>query len=189
MVYKWRVPVVPVDAQIAGQALEDIEKKHGRLEPKTIVQESQGITAPLHMCFEWDNDIAGPKYREVQARKIIQNIVVVQVKDKNGDELPPVRAFVSVTENATNNRQREYKSINIAVNNNAMNDSIMRTAMMELKSFEYKYANLTEFSDVIRAIQKTLTKINKTQNKLANAKAQKKIATKRRPKRDVRNSD
>ena len=55
MIYKWTVPVYPVEAQTAGMELEKIAEKHGSLKPAYIVEESTDKNAALHKCFEWNN--------------------------------------------------------------------------------------------------------------------------------------
>ena len=68
MTYKWKLPgIIPVEAQEAGEELDRIYKKYGELQPSTIVDESRDSSAPLHKCFEWDDQTAAEKYRETQA--------------------------------------------------------------------------------------------------------------------------
>lgn len=71
MVYKWKIPgVIPVDAQTAGEELQRIYQEKGGLNPSDIVEESRHDSAPLHPCFEWDDETAAEKYRQTQAMQL-----------------------------------------------------------------------------------------------------------------------
>jgi hypothetical protein len=150
MVFQWKMKMFPVEAQVAGEIFTGIEKKYGRVDPRVVVDESRMVNAPLYKCFEWDNNIAAEKYREKQAQTMIQNIVVVNVKDESGKSLEPVRAFVSVMDNEN---ERKYVSIEVAVNNDDYNSQIIQRAFDELKAFEKRYEGINKFSDVFRAIR------------------------------------
>lgn len=43
----------------------------GALTPDVVVQDAQKATSPLHHVFEWDDAVAGVKYRIAQARHLI----------------------------------------------------------------------------------------------------------------------
>ena len=73
MVYDWKVNVVNITPQIAGNELARIERKYGSLTPESVVDESRDVNAVLHNCFEWDDAVAAEKYRHTQARHIIGN--------------------------------------------------------------------------------------------------------------------
>ena len=97
MIYKWKIPgVIPVDAQTAGEELQRIYQEKGGLNPSDIVEESRNDSAPLHPCFEWDDEIAAEKYRQTQAMQIVRSIVTIQESDKKKPQ--EVRAFVHVQE-------------------------------------------------------------------------------------------
>lgn len=67
----------PVDAQTAGEELDRIRVSYGTLQPAAVVDESRPEDAPLHPCFEWDDETAAEKYREHQATTIIRSVRVV----------------------------------------------------------------------------------------------------------------
>lgn len=143
MVYQWKMPgVVPVDAQVAGEELQRIYSERGVLEPATVVEESRNESAPLHGCFEWNDEVAAEKYREDQARFIIRTITV---KSEPTNTIPTeVRAFVSV--------QREYKPIEVVVENEDLMSALLKTAAEELTAFKRKYNKIEQLKDVIEAI-------------------------------------
>ncbi len=154
MVFQWRVKTFPADAQVVGEVLTDIEKRTGEINPKTVVDESRDVEAPLHKCFEWDDVVAAEKHRITQAQQMIRNIVVVSVGDSNNTEVEPVRAFVSIRDIEPNSRR--YVSISLAISNDYYNEQILLQALKELENFRRKYSNISKFTEVIRAIDTVL---------------------------------
>ena len=60
-VYFWKRKL-PVSAQMAGEYLEELEKKHSALTPEIVLEESREENAVLHKCFEWDDTKATEGY-------------------------------------------------------------------------------------------------------------------------------
>ena len=94
MVYDWKRNM-PVKAQAAGEYLEQLEKEHGEITPKIVLDASRAEDALLHPCFEWNDGVAAEKYREVQARYLIRNLVVFVERDDSSPQV--VRAYVNVS--------------------------------------------------------------------------------------------
>lgn len=141
MTYQWKVPgIMPVDAQTAGNELQRIYERDGVIEPETVVEESENPSAPLHSCFEWDDEKAAHKYRITQAQNIIRAIVVVDEAKQ-----PETRAFVNV--------QREYHPVSVVVRNPEKREILLQNALNELRWFERKYHTLQELSNVFAAIK------------------------------------
>lgn len=143
MIYKWKIPgIIPVDAQIAGLELTRIYEKNNRLDPSEIVEESRSTSAPLHPCFEWDDQKAAEKYRESQASCIIRSIVTIQEKSKHPQE---IRAFVHV--------QNTYKPIHVVINSEEQMAELLRSALLELEAFRKKYNSIKELAPVFDAMK------------------------------------
>lgn len=141
MTYQWKVPgIMPVDAQTAGNELQRIYERDGVIEPETVVAESRTPSAPLHSCFEWDDEKAAHKYRITQAQNIIRAIVVVDEAKQ-----PDTRAFVNV--------QREYHPVSVVVRNPEKREILLQNALNELRWFQRKYNTLQELAAVFSAIE------------------------------------
>ena len=67
-----------VSAELAGQVCQSLSDSPEGLTAKRLVDVSRDESAPLHAEFEWDDSVAGEKYREEQARKIIQHLIIVR---------------------------------------------------------------------------------------------------------------
>lgn len=142
MVYQWKIPVAPVSAQTAGEELERLYRKHGKLDPADVVEESRDASAPLHGCFEWNDAIAAEKYRVHQAGDIIRALVISEDKE---EESRDTRAFVHV--------RSDYHPISVVIDDAAMLAELLASAEKEMTAFQRKYETLQELSPVMDAIR------------------------------------
>lgn len=146
MVYQWKIPLMPVDAQTAGEELERIYNKHGALEPEDVVNENRAENAPLHSCFEWNDEVAAEKYRVTQAATIIRAITVTATDESGIDR--ESRAFVHV--------QKTYHPLTVVVTEKDMLLELLLSARREMECFCEKYRELEQLSPVIAAMAKAL---------------------------------
>lgn len=152
MIYKWKESGgLKADAQIVGDELERIRvHNNGRLEPKSVVEESRPKSAPLHSLFEWNDKRAADSWRREQASYIIRHIEVVL--DDTGQR-PPIRAFVSVQRE----EDRSYTSIQHALSEDELRAQVVAQAWSELEAFRKKYAELVEFARLFALIEQART--------------------------------
>lgn len=153
--YSWRIPKYSVSAQIAGEHLEELDRQHGEVTPKIVLEDSRPEDATLHPCFEWNDKVAAEKYRLKQAGGIIGNLVCVTVSKTENKPIEPVRAFVSVS------KQKEsgsFRPVAIALSDKDLRKRVLDNAMRDLRDFEQRYAKLEELSEVLAAIDATLNK-------------------------------
>ena len=70
------------DKEIVAKRLAEIAAANdGKLTPDLVVQDAEQSDSPLHELFEWDDGIAGHKYRIEQARQVITSVRVVITTD------------------------------------------------------------------------------------------------------------
>lgn len=96
------------DPQAVGEALQELRNKHDGIEPVEVVKMAKRKTSPLHEYFEWDNTVAGAKWRVDQARRLIKAIVIID-PDTQVEE----PAFVNVKIDGV----QYYQSTHIALHN------------------------------------------------------------------------
>lgn len=66
------------DKEIVAKRLAEIAAaNNGKLTPDLVVQDAEQSDSPLHELFEWDDGVAGHKYRIEQARNVITSVRVV----------------------------------------------------------------------------------------------------------------
>ena len=145
MTYQWKIPVYSIPAQVAGEELERIKTERGGLTPEAVVDESRSEAAPLHGCFEWDDQAAAEKYRCQQAADMIRAITV-SVDPGNGADPVEVRAFVSAG--------GCYQDIRTVISTPDYYAELLKKALDELEAFRRKYNDLSELSGVLNEIDK-----------------------------------
>lgn len=80
-----------VPAAVAGRELRRIEQERGHLSSEAVVDEARPDDAALHPAFEWDDSVAGERYRMQQAATLIRAVVVVP---SERSDTPEHRAYV-----------------------------------------------------------------------------------------------
>ena len=143
-------------AQIYGKALEDIERKKGKITPKAVVDEARDKSSPLHDYFDWDVSTASEKYWLYQARTLINHITVV-VNYETGDEQ---KAFFNVREEMED-AKTVYVNIERALSDRDMRGQILQNALAELQYWKQKYKEYSEFRGIVNAIDKLDKRLKK----------------------------
>lgn len=148
IVYEWKIPKYPVGAQMAGEELERIEKRHGMVTPPILVAESTVQTSVLHPLFEWDDTKAAQRHRLSQARDILDNIVVVRFR---GRKIPqPVRAYVNIVQ--MDNGKRGYTSMARALSHEDYTRQMLEAALADFKALKRKYGMLVELAALFEMV-------------------------------------
>jgi len=62
------------ETNIIESELQRIQDEQGRITPEIVVISAEKPESPLHHLFEWDDSVAGHKYRIEQAREVIRSI-------------------------------------------------------------------------------------------------------------------
>lgn len=89
----------------AAEALKELERE-GRLLPVEVVESARDDDSPLHSHFEWDDSLAGEKYRLHQARALIRTVkLMVTVHDV------PVSVSYYVRDPEADAKQAGYRSV------------------------------------------------------------------------------
>lgn len=60
----------------------------GKITPRELVEAARDDANPLHDYFEWDDTVAGEKYREMQARALIRSCVLKFKVENRRVEVP-----------------------------------------------------------------------------------------------------
>lgn len=112
--------------------------------PQNVVNLARNENSKLHNDFEWDNEIAGEKYRLSQAREMIQ-LLAFKPKEEIHE---PTRVYQISTEKTV------YKPVEVILQNNDEYQNLLKRALLELESFKKRYSNLVELEEVFLAINK-----------------------------------
>lgn len=160
MTYAFKIPgLFKVSADVAGQVCKNLSETEGGLTPGRLVDISRAKDAPLHNEFEWDDAVAGEKYREQQAQRLIQQLIIVKSdseterkvklerKEKEEKEAHD-RGFVSTGEN-----NARYVTLSNALSNDQWRNNLLKAAKKDSEAFIYKYHRLAELANIIKDMQ------------------------------------
>lgn len=144
--YSWNVGFsYAVDANDVGQ---EFEKLGENLTAETVVNVARDENNILHNIFEWDDTVAGEKYRKIQASQLISNLKVVIKED---EEKPVItRAFV------TTQRNTKFQPIEKVVNDVTQYQLLLEKAYRELNSIKCKYDSLIEIQELLADMPEVL---------------------------------
>jgi len=154
MNYEWKpFSNIQVSAQVVGDRLQGIaDDNEGQLLASAVVDDARPESAPLHPCFEWDDNQAAGLYREDQARYIIRKVVAVYEeagKEPGTTVVHVARAFVHVEEGDS----KHYTGIVRAMSDDALREQVLTRAMKEVEDWRKRYAELVELSEIFAAIE------------------------------------
>lgn len=120
-----------------------------------IVAAAQKKNSPLHDYFQWDDGAAGERWREHQARQMINHLIIVKENPDDGDV--EIRAFfnVSKAEDEEDEAARRYVTIFSVLENEEYYQQVLKKALAELKTWQKKYQMIKELHVIFGLIEKT----------------------------------
>ena len=129
--------------------LTGIYQQHGELTPQIVVDEARPVDSPLHSRFEWDDAVAGEKYRLTQASQLIR-VCRIEFTVEGSDERKFVRAFSSLRESSENADSTGYAPTEEILENEVTRRILLRNMERDIADLKRKYGHLTEFAQVMR---------------------------------------
>jgi len=122
------------------------EQKGGALEAKDVVEFARDPATAMHSYFEWDDGVAGERYREIQARAFIR--VMFAVVERPNQEPLLARFAVSLPQEPGYRRSSDVMAD--ADLRRRYVDSVAR----DLKAIGRKHESITEFAAIYAEIDK-----------------------------------
>ena len=158
-------PFKSENCQAYGEYLSEIQKKEGIITPVIIVKKAKAKKSVLHNYFEWDNSIAGQKYRIHQARSLINHIEVKIIRENKPDE--KIKMFHNIKV-VPESKDRGYVSLQAVLDSPDYHNQVIAQALLEVTSWHHRYKQYLELSPIFNAIEdvKNILKVEKdiTQN-------------------------
>ncbi len=139
-------------AILLGDAFTRV-KKAGALTPHTLLDDARPAHAPTHGLFEWDDKIAGEKYRIEQAGFYLRSVDIM-VEDPDGDSPIRVRAVSSEGDSGYDFTTRIMKDPERRKN-------LLAKALAEFNSWKIRWETLEELAGIFEAADKIVTKRRK----------------------------
>lgn len=141
MQYQWVIDgLYKVPANIV---VNELDKIGSDVTPIKVVEVARNSSNVLHTLFEWNDTIAAENYRVIQARRVINSIIIKTEVKRDEVEPTKVRYYVS-----TGMNDGTYKTISSVVRVQDDYDDLLKRANDELMAFRRKYNNLLEFKEL-----------------------------------------
>jgi hypothetical protein len=126
--------------------LQGIYENEGRLTPALVVDEARPVKSELHHCFEWDDTVAGERWRLEQAAELIRSVKVIRAtKD---DVAPGVRSWMVDREKPA---PRSYEPVEDLLSDPLQRKLLLASFKRDWASFQARYQRLQEFATTIQA--------------------------------------
>jgi len=98
------------------------------------------------LYFEWDNKVAGPLYREVQAGRLIRSVKLTREGDAEADPVR-LRAWVSVPDGAGH---RQYEPTDDAMADPFKSRMVLRDMERRFLDLQRTFGHLAEYAALIQ---------------------------------------
>lgn len=164
MVYEWHKGETfkGIDPTAAGEVVSRIAEQNGGAAPTPdIVDAARPESSPIHEAFTWDDEHAAENWRRTEARRLVENLVVIEETDDG-----PVRrpAFYSISyERRTNGHTehaRGYTPVDVVRTDVVARDSAAEHLLRQLAGLEERFSHLgDEFTPIWRAVARVRDKI------------------------------
>jgi hypothetical protein len=154
--YSWRPGYRgAVPASVAGERLALLDERlGGHVTPPDVVADARPPDAPLHRCFTWDDSVAGERWREDEARRIIRNCYVVYREPETGrKETCLGRVSVTLPDVGT-----AFVTTRRAVFDDALRGQIDAEALRAYLALRKRYDHIASLKDIHAAIDEAEAK-------------------------------
>lgn len=128
----------------ATKVAEEIASIGDDVQAEQVLDKARSEDTELHKCFEWDDGIAGEKYRLWQARNVICMLVIEE--EEPPTDRPEIRIF------HTTEKKKGYKPVQVIVKQQDEYAKLLERAWAELRAFKAKYKMLTELEEILSLI-------------------------------------
>jgi hypothetical protein len=125
--------------------LRKIRDEYGDLRRRTIVNVARDPDHPLHSRFEWDDRVAGDRYRLVQAGELIRS-VTVKYTDRGG-EAREIHEWHSVVRDGS----RAYEPVDEIAEDPVTMKILLREMQRDWRALRTRYGHLKEFWEMIQS--------------------------------------
>lgn len=147
MVYQFKKgAVIPrgVTVEDTERALEEVERRHGKVTVETITDDVEADPRGhlLRDWFEWDDELCVRKYHEIQASQIVRAVVVSELVPNHST---PVRAWVITHENG----EQIYKRMQYVIREPDRVQELLGQIRREKKAYDDKLEELLTLVELI----------------------------------------
>lgn len=135
--------------KVAGRAIDELRRTNGgSITPALLVDAARSPAHPLHNEFDWDDSAAAERWRQQQARVLINCVRVIVT----GGDGPATRvAYVSVQ---TRDDGKAYLPSSVVLSDVEYRDQAIAEALSILEGWKRRFAHLEELAEVFAVIDR-----------------------------------
>lgn len=138
-----------------------IEKEKG-LTAESLVEMAKDEDNPLHNFFEWEDSLAGEKWRLQQARVLINEVkVIIEEKEYYAFENVQIAVLEGGEQQVSKNKERVYKPVIEIISNQELRRQIVDSALNKLSYWEEQNSKYEELHPIIKSAQKVREQLDK----------------------------
>ena len=130
------------DAQLVGEELEELEKSTEITNKSVLEYAKNKKKSEIYKCFDWDDKIAGEKWRLTQANQIIGSISFVI------EEEPIKKQKVYFSVKSDKEENRKFKNIKDILEDDEDYKALLNKARKEFETCRDNYDNLIKREDL-----------------------------------------
>ena len=151
MLYEWRPGWTwKCDPEKAAKQFKKLEKDK-QLSPYSVVKSAEKKSSPLHNDFEWNDNVAGHKWRLHTARNMIHCLLVRDDEQIKNEEAIP--KYVNLVIERNEEKVRSYLDIKDVLNDPEERRLLLYQWRREADSWERRYGMLEELIPVFETIR------------------------------------
>lgn len=140
--YSWKHAGFNANVQRVGEELEELEKNEDITNINVLKYAKNNPNSEIYKCFEWNDKIAGEKYRLHQANMIISSISFII------EEKPVKKQKVYYSIKTEEKEERTFKNIKNILKNDNEYIALCNKAKKELERCKDNYNNLIKKEDL-----------------------------------------
>lgn len=125
-----------------------IRDSYGVLTPDSVVAASTPANAPLHDRFDWDDTVAGPRWRRHQAHELIRSVRVTYREPDGEHGALDIRAFHAVHDDDGTHR---FEPHDVVAADPILTELVLRDMRREWQTLHRRYGHFVEFVDLIKS--------------------------------------
>lgn len=138
----WGTYKFKADTQKCADEIMEICEELESATPQQILEKARDGNTELHKCFTWDDTEAAEKWRISEARSVVRNLKIVEVKPDKEPEPTTIRVFYK-TDNSGG-----YKPTKLILNKPDEYKTLVERCRSELLAVKQKFQNISEYEEI-----------------------------------------
>lgn len=144
--YSWKNTGFSANAQLVGEELEKLESAGELTADEVLEFAKNNPDSETYKCFEWNDSVAGEKYRKLQANHIMTSISVTIKSEPKETQ----RVYLNIKSSIDNSRK--FKNVKEVLKNDKEYQQVLDNAKQAFIRTKEQYELLVNKEDLRRII-------------------------------------